>query len=369
MKFDNPTQVMQYAINLAQKGLGYVEPNPAVGSVIVDDGLNLLGAGYHEKYGEAHAEINALRQAGDAARGATLYVTLEPCCHQGKTGPCAEAVIQAGISRVVIAQEDPAEWVAGKGIAQLKQAGIEVEVGLLGEEARQLNAPFIKQVTTKQPYLLAKWAMTWDGKLAARTGSSQWISGPESRSIVHQLRGCMDGVLVGAGTVAADDPLLTARPAGPRTATRIVIDSRASLSLDSQLVQTITQAPVLLCTSESAPAEKLKQLRDAGVDIWQGKLTEEGRLDWNEVLLELGRREMTNVLVEGGGAIFASLHEVSAIDEVHLFLAPKLVGGRDAITPLEGEGLPAIPQQADLRDIQIEITGDDIYLRGRLQRP
>ncbi|MAT16905.1 MAG: riboflavin biosynthesis protein RibD, partial [Planctomyces sp.] len=328
----------------------------------------LLGAGYHQRFGEAHAEINALKDAGDAARGATLFVTLEPCCHQGKTGPCSAAVIKAGIKQVVIALEDPAEWVAGDGIAQLRAAGIAVSVGLLETEARHLNAPFIKYVTEKKPYLIAKWAMTWDGKLAAKTGSSQWISGPESRAVVHQIRGRVDGILVGAGTLTMDDPLLTARPEGPRVATRIVVDSRAQLTADSQLVQTIREAPVLLCTSTEVPDAKLKPLRAAGVDIWQGTPDAAGHLDWDELQAEFYRRGMTNILVEGGGEIFASLHQARAIDEVHLFLAPKLVGGRDAITPLGGEGLPVIPQQADLMDIEVRRTGEDIYLQGRVRK-
>ncbi|MCA9039534.1 MAG: bifunctional diaminohydroxyphosphoribosylaminopyrimidine deaminase/5-amino-6-(5-phosphoribosylamino)uracil reductase RibD [Planctomycetaceae bacterium] len=368
MKFDSPTAVMQFALQQARQGIGYVEPNPAVGSVVVDNELNLLGAGYHEKYGEAHAEINALREAGANARGAILYVTLEPCCHHGKTGPCTEAILQAGIAKVIVAQEDPADWVAGQGIAQLRAAGVPVEVGLLAEEARELNAPFIKLVTRKQPYVIAKWAMTWDGKLATRTGSSQWISGEESRAVVHQLRGRMDGILVGAGTVATDDPLLTARPSGPRVATRIVIDSQANLPVDSQLVKTIDQAPVLLCTSHSAPEHKLHCLREAGVKLWQGTTNDSGRLDWNEVLTELGRRQITNLLVEGGGEIFASLREADALDEVHVFLAPKLVGGTEAVTPMEGTGLATIPQQADLVDVEVMRTGEDIYLKGRIRR-
>ncbi|MEZ6044453.1 MAG: RibD family protein [Planctomycetaceae bacterium] len=213
--------------------------------------------------------------------------------------------------------------------------------------------------------MLAKWAMTLDGKIAARTGSSRWISSVESRAIVHQLRGRMDGILVGAGTVQADDPLLTARPPGVRPLTRIILDSRARLSVDSQLVRTIAEGPVLLMTSEKAPAEKLKTLESAGVKIWKGSQNAAGQLKWDEILLELGRRGMTNLLVEGGSQILTSLWESNEIDEYHVFIAPKIVGGSQAFTPIAGEGLANIPQAADLCDVVIRETGGDIYLQGR----
>src|SRR5919197_3355884 len=207
---------MSRALELAERGRGFVEPNPLVGAVVVRDG-RVVGEGWHRRYGEAHAEVNALAAAGEAARGATLYVTLEPCCHHGKTPPCTDAVLRAGVRRVVAAMADPFPQVAGQGVAQLRAAGVEVEVGVCEREARELNAPYLTLLAEGRPYVHAKWAMSLDGKIATRGGDSRWISGPASREVVHRLRGRVDAILVGAGTVRADDPLLTARPLGPRT--------------------------------------------------------------------------------------------------------------------------------------------------------
>src|SRR5262245_15622465 len=257
---------MARALELASRGEGYVEPNPMVGCVVVQGG-EVVGEGWHQKFGGPHAEVEALRVAGARARGATMYVTLEPCCHHGKTPPCTEAIIAAGIARVVCAQRDPFEQVAGQGIEALKAAGIDVDVGTLEAEAKRLNAPYLKLVTTGRPWIIAKWAMTLDGKIATRAGDSRWISGEASREIVHGLRGRMDGVMVGRGTAQRDDPLLTARPPGPRTATRIVVDSRASLSLESQLIRSVGDAPVLVTVGSDAPQENIDRLTAAGCEV------------------------------------------------------------------------------------------------------
>lgn len=366
--FDSPTSVMQRAIDLALSAEGLVEPNPMVGAVVVDERLNLLGEGYHEKYGSAHAEVNALQQAGDSARGATLFCTLEPCCHHGKTGPCAEAVISAGIKKVVLGIQDPAPHVDGGGIALLRQAGIEVEVGLLEEQVSRMNAPFIKLMTQQRPWLIGKWAMTLDGKIAAHTGASQWISNEESRKIVHQLRGRVDAILVGSGTAQADDPALTARPVGVRTATRIVIDSRAALPLESQLVRTCGEIPVLLFAGEQAASEKVSELKNQGVEVVQVPLSESGWLCWEAILDTLGQRKMTNVLVEGGGQVLGSLWDKRFLDELHVFIAPKLVGGQQAPSPMGGTGLKQIPQLPDLKDLQVELLEEDLYVQGRINK-
>ena len=234
---------MARALELAARGEGFVEPNPMVGCVIAR-GAEIIGEGWHRKFGGPHAEVEALHVAGTRARGATLYVTLEPCCHQGKTPPCTDAILASGLGRVVVAQRDPFPAVAGGGIERLRQAGLAVEVGLREAEARRLNAPYLKLTESGRPWVIAKWAMTLDGKLASRTGDSRWISNEASRAIVHQLRGRVDAIVVGRGTAGQDDPLLTARPAGPRVATRIVLDTRASLASDSQLVTTAGEAPV-----------------------------------------------------------------------------------------------------------------------------
>ncbi len=251
---------MRKAVELAERGRGHVEPNPLVGAIIVRDG-RAVGEGWHQQYGQAHAEVNALAAAGDAAHGATLYVTLEPCCHHGKTPPCTDAVLHAGIARVVAALADPFPLVAGQGAARLRSAGVAVEFGVCADLARRQNAPYLKLLAAGRPYIHAKWAMTLDGKIATRTGDSQWISSDASRRVVHELRGRMDGILVGIGTALADDPLLTARPPGPRTATRVILDAQARLPLDCRLVRTAREVPTLIATTPAAPAETVAALR------------------------------------------------------------------------------------------------------------
>ncbi len=344
-----------------------------VGCVIVNDG-EVVGEGWHRKFGGPHAEVEALRVAGARAKGATAYVTLEPCCHHGKTAPCTEALIASGVRRVVCALRDPFEAVSGKGIAALEAAGIVVECGLIEDEARRINAPYLKLVTTGQPWVIAKWAMTLDGKIATRTGDSRWISGEVSRAIVQQLRGRVDAIIVGRGTAELDDPLLMARLKGPRVATRIVVDGKASLSPESQLVRTVGEAPVLIAVGSDAPQDKIEQLSATGCEVLVCRRMQEQKdgLDRSvsiEALLnELGRRRMTNVLVEGGGRLLGSLFDLSAIDEVHVFIAPKLVGGRKAPTALAGSGIEKIAAALPVADMAVRHIGDDLYLSGRLAR-
>jgi diaminohydroxyphosphoribosylaminopyrimidine deaminase/5-amino-6-(5-phosphoribosylamino)uracil reductase len=348
---------MRRALELAARGQGLVEPNPMAGCTIVRDG-ETVGEGFHGRFGGPHAEVEALRVAGPRARGATAYVTLEPCCHHGKTPPCTHALLAAGIRRVIVAQGDPFPQVAGGGIAELEGAGVEVEVGLLEAEARELNA---------RPWIIAKWAMTLDGRLATAQGDSRWISGEASRAIVHRLRGRVDAVLVGRGTAAADDPLLTARPPGPRTAARIVVDSQASLSATSQLARTAAEAPVIVAAATSAPAENVRRLTEAGCEVLacQGSSHAE-RLDW--LLGELGRRRMTNVLVEGGSQLLGSLFAAGAVDEAHVFIAPKLVGGSQAPISIAGQGVARMADALELADPQVEQSGADVYVHGRVPR-
>jgi len=357
---------MRRALELARRGLGSVEPNPAVGAVIVDDSGLMLGEGWHQKFGGPHAEIHALSATGDAARGATLFVTLEPCCHFGKTPPCSQAVIAAGIRRVFVATRDPAPHVDGGGISELRNAGIDVEIGLLEREATQLVAPFVQLTTNHRPWFHAKWAMSLDGKIAANTGDSRWISNAASRAVVHQLRGRMDAILVGIGTVLADDPMLTARPAGPRTALRIVVDSSARLPLASQLVQTAAQVPVLVIVTPAAPSERCEAMRAAGVEVVVIESDLDGHPALERVAEELGRRWLTNVLVEGGSGILGTFFDQKLIDEVHVFIAPKLVGGCGAMTPISGRGLDSIPGKPSLDNPMIEILDHDLYVHGHV---
>lgn len=360
--FDEP--LMRRALELARRGVGCVEPNPAVGAVIADDQGQILGEGWHQQFGGPHAEVHALAAAGPAARGANLYVTLEPCNHFGKTPPCSQAVIAAGLRRVVIATTDPAKHGAGRGIDELKAAGIEVEVGLLGDQARRLIAPFTRLMTQGLPWVHAKWAMTLDGKIATASGSSQWISGEQSRAVVHQLRSRMDAIITGIGTVLADDPLLTARPPGPRVPLRIVLDSTCRLPLDSQLVRTATTVPVMVVTTESAAPDKMNSLRQAGVEVLPLAADARQRPSLLDLLRELGRRRMTNVLIEAGGHVIGDFLDQRLINEVHAFVAPKLTGGQNALSPIGGTGIDLMSQAITLRDTEVQTLNGDIYVRG-----
>jgi len=331
---------------------------------VVAQGAEIIGEGFHRRYGGPHAEIEALKIAAARAGGAALYVTLEPCSHQGKTPPCTQAVIAAGIRRVVVAQEDPFPQVRGRGIAELRAAGITVDVGLMQSDARRLNAPYLKLIQTGRPWIIAKWAMTLDGKIASRTGESRWISNEQSRAAAHRLRGRVDAILVGRGTVEHDDPLLTARPAGPRTATRVVLDTQAFLQPDSQLVRTARQTPVLVAAGEKAPPENIRRLTDAGCEVFICKgQTHAERLD--ELLVEMGRRRWTNVLVEGGAGGLGAMLDARAIDEVHIFIASALIGGAAAPSAIGGQGAARIADALRLEPPTVSQLGGDLYFTAR----
>lgn len=390
VRFDSPEAVMRHALSLARRGLGSVEPNPPVGAVIVDEGLQWIAEGFHERFGGPHAEVNAIQQAGERCRGASLYVTLEPCAHHGKTPPCAEAVIAAGIRKVVVSTADPAPHTDGGGLKRLRDAGLDVRSELLEAEGRQLIAPFRKLVVDGLPWVHAKWAISWDGHIATRTGDSKWISGEESRAIVHELRGRMDGIMVGRGTALADDPLLTARPPGPRRATRIVVDSRGELPLESQLVRTAGEAPVMVAMLESgvtagelnsdsrrsetdraAWEERRRQLMERGVEVVEmptGGDADGPRVDLGSLLEELGRRQMTHLLVEGGATLLGSVFDAGLVDECHVFVAPKIVGGSAAPAAVAGQGVELMKRAAQLNQVDIQRVGDDVYLHGRMAR-
>jgi diaminohydroxyphosphoribosylaminopyrimidine deaminase/5-amino-6-(5-phosphoribosylamino)uracil reductase len=361
---DVDRQFMQRALELARRGEGFVEPNPMVGCVIVRD-QSIVGEGWHQQFGGPHAEVEALRAAGEAARGATAYVTLEPCCHTGKTPPCTRALMAAGVGRVVAACRDPNPAVHGRGLAEIEAAGIEVDSGILAAEASDLIAPFAMLIVQRRPWIISKWAMTLDGRMATHTGDSKWISGEASRAIVHRLRGRMDAIVVGRRTVEADDPLLTARPPGPRTPARIVVDSGASLPLESQLVRTAGDAPVMVAAGPDAPDARCNELRQRGVEVWQSTaIDRDERL--RDLFVELGRRQMTNVVVEGGSQLLATLFKLRLVDEAHVFIAPKVVGGAGAAAPIGG-----VAHMADairLAAPRIETVGDDAYIHGRVDR-
>ena len=358
---------MRRALDLARQGAGAVEPNPLVGCVIAR-GAEIIGEGWHRRFGGPHAEVEALAVAGPRARGATAYVTLEPCCHHGKTPPCTNALIAAGVARVVCAQTDPFPAVAGKGIAALRAAGMAVTSDVLAPDAVRLNAPYLKLLQTGRPWVIAKWAMTLDGKLATATGDSRWISGEAARDYVHQLRGRVDAILVGSGTARADNPLLTARPPGPRQALRVVVDSRASLPPYSQLLVTARQVPLLVAVGPQAAATDLRRLEAAGCEVFLCSASSHAeRL--GQLLDELGRRRLTNLLVEGGAQLLGNLHDAGQIDYVCAFVAPRLLGGRDAPSPLAGRGRSRIAQALQLSHTRWQQLDGDLLLEGFVEPP
>lgn len=369
------SRFMLRALELAERGRGSVEPNPLVGCTIVQ-GDETVGEGWHGYFGGPHAEVEALAAAGQRVRGGTMYVTLEPCCHYGKTPPCVDAIVPTGIRRVVVAMRDPFPRVAGGGIKQLQAAGIAVEVGLHEAAARDLNAPYLKLLATGKPWVIAKWAMTLDGKIATRSGYSKWISSAESRGIVHALRGRVDAIVVGRRTAEIDDPLLTARPEEAaaegdaaevvkRVATRVVFDSLCRLSLNSQLVKTARHTPLLIACGPEADPKQIQPLMAAGCEVLPfAATTRYERL--LELLEELGRRRMTNILVEGGAALFGELLDARQIDELHVFIAPKLFGGQRAPSSIAGAGVDRVSAALSLASLEIQQLGPDIYLRGRV---
>jgi len=359
---DADARAMRRALDLAARGRGAVEPNPLVGAVVLDAAGRVVGEGWHEKFGEAHAEVNAFAAAGEVARGGTLVVTLEPCCHQGKTPPCTDAVLRAGVRRVVVATADPFPKVAGGGLAVLRAAGLKVEVGVCEPEARRLNAAYLKLLSTGRPWVHVKWAMTLDGKIAARTGDSKWISGDVSRRTVHDLRGRVDAVVVGRGTVAADDPLLTARPPGPRTAVRVVLSASGNLPERCHLRATARDVPVIVFTAAGNESQLAGWAAD-GCEVVPLPAGDTG-LSVDAVLADLGRRRMTHVLVEGGAGVFGAVLDAGAADEFHVFVAPKIAGGRAAPSPVGGRGVARIADALALAACTATPSGDDIYLHG-----
>jgi diaminohydroxyphosphoribosylaminopyrimidine deaminase / 5-amino-6-(5-phosphoribosylamino)uracil reductase len=355
------------AIDLAARGAGRTTPNPLVGAVVVRDGV-VLGEGHHTAFGAAHAEREALDAAGEA-RGATLYVSLEPCCHQGKTPPCTDAIVEAGIARVVIASDDPTEKASGRGLGILRDEGIEVVVagGEVAARARRLNQPFRKHARTGRPWILFKSAMTLDGKVATRAGDSRWISSEASREIAHRWRSECDAVAVGVGTALADDPRLTARiPGVHRQPRRVVFDSEGRLPLESNLVRGAAEVPLTVVVSRAAPRTATDALEAAGADI----VVVSGANEPDRVcsaLDALGSAGITSVLLEGGPHLAGAFFDAGEVDELRLFLAPLVIGGAGARDPLEGEGVAAIDDATRALSLDVERLGDDVLIRARLR--
>ncbi|MCE5287514.1 MAG: bifunctional diaminohydroxyphosphoribosylaminopyrimidine deaminase/5-amino-6-(5-phosphoribosylamino)uracil reductase RibD [Pelosinus sp.] len=357
---------MSKALALAARAKGRTSPNPMVGAVVVRDG-KIVGEGWHHKAGTPHAEVHALKEAGELASGATIYVTLEPCSHYGRTGPCSEAIIKAGLKKVVVAMTDPNPLVAGNGLRRLRDAGIEVVEGVLSKEAAKLNEAFIKWITVKMPFGVLKTAMTLDGKIASYTGHSKWITAPPAREYVHTLRNTYDAILTGIGTVLADDPALTTRlPAGGRNPIRIIVDSKARISLTAQVIQD-KLAPTIIAVTKEAPAEKLGALEALGIEVLMVPEIR-GRVDLQALFKRLAEKNITSILIEAGAKINAACLAANIIDKVYWFIAPKIIGGKSAPSPVGGEGIEEMSQALLLEDFEQHTVGKDILICGYVER-
>ena len=366
LRIDEDRKFMARALELAVRGMGHTRPNPMVGAVLVKEG-RIIGEGWHEAYGGPHAEVNCFAHATEDPAGATLYVTLEPCSHYGKTPPCADLVISKGVDRVVAAMVDPNPLVAGKGIRKLKDAGIFVTVGVMEEEAKKLNEVFLKYVTQHKPFVLYKAAMSLDGKTACYTGDSQWITSEDSREEVHVLRGCYKGIMVGAGTILADNPLLTARTEGMIDPVRIIVDGKLSVPLKAKVFTEPGETIVL--TTTASDEEKRKALTDMGVDIIMADGDEKGKVDLSSAMTGLALKGIDGILLEGGATLAASAFAEGIVDKVRLYVAPKIIGGMKAPGLIGGEGAASMAEVWHLRNIQTEMTGPDLVIEAYVDPP
>ena len=359
-------EYMRRALELARKGEGHTSPNPMVGCVVVKDG-RIISEGYHEKYGEFHAERNALTRCTEDTAGADLYVTLEPCCHQGKTPPCTDIIIEKKIARVFVGSMDSNPLVAGKGVQILRDHGIYVETGILDAECRKLNEVFYHYIATKTPFVVMKYAMTLDGKIACATGDSKWVTGEIARTQVHRMRGRYRGIMVGIGTVLADDPMLNCRVEGGVDPVRIICDSNLHIPTESQIVKTASDIETIVACSQEAleserKQEKIRRLKGAGIQI----IGTEGAHGVNlvELMKKLGGQNIDSILLEGGGTLNASALEDGIVNKVYAYIAGKLIGGMDARSPVEGMGIDRMADAITLQNVEIEKLGDDFCIVG-----
>ena len=352
---------MEIALSLARKGEGKVSPNPMVGALLVKNG-KILARGYHHYFGGLHAEIEVIRRAKEKTRGSTLYVTLEPCSHLGKTPPCTQAIIKAGISKVIAAILDPNPINSGKGIEELKGAGIETEVGVCKKEAREINEAFFKFMEKKIPFVMVKVAASLDGKIATQTGQSKWITGVEARKLAHEMREKVDAILVGVNTVIQDNPSLL--PPQKRNFFRVILDSRLKIPLEARVLKEQTKVQTIIFTTRAAAKEKLNKLKNKGVKVIILERRDEERVSLEEVLLELGRLKVLTLLVEGGGEVIGSFFEKGYVDKVFLFLAPRIIGGKSSLTWVEGKGVKILSQTPCIEVRSFKRIGKDLLVEG-----
>jgi diaminohydroxyphosphoribosylaminopyrimidine deaminase/5-amino-6-(5-phosphoribosylamino)uracil reductase len=357
-------QYMKLALEEASKGCGWVNPNPMVGAVVIKNGV-IIGKGYHKKYGELHAERNALASCSQNPEGAAMYVTLEPCCHYGKTPPCTEAIINSGITRVVVGSQDPNPLVAGKGIEILRNHGIEVTDGVLEEDCSRLNEVFFHYIAHKTPYVVMKFATTLDGKTATSTGKSKWITGELAREHVHRLRHQYSAIMVGVGTVIADDPLLTCRLPDCKNPVRVICDTRLRIPLESNIVRTAREVKTYIATA-CPDGVKADQLRSCGCEI-MAVPENENHIDLKELMTILGKNNIDSVLLEGGGTMHASALENGIINKVCAYVAPKIFGGSYARTAVGGRGVDSPEEAYQLKNRRLTLLGDDILLEYSLK--
>ncbi|MEE4265402.1 MAG: bifunctional diaminohydroxyphosphoribosylaminopyrimidine deaminase/5-amino-6-(5-phosphoribosylamino)uracil reductase RibD [Desulfobacteraceae bacterium] len=364
----NDQHFMQMALDLAIKGEGFTSPNPMVGAVVVKNG-RLVGSGYHEVIGGAHAEVNAIDAAGKLASGATLYVTLEPCNHTGRTPPCTQKILDAGIARVVAAMLDPNENVAGGGLNYLEQHGLQVTTGVCEEQARKQNEAFITYVTTGRPFVIAKCAATLDGRIATRTGDSRWVTGEEARRFVHRLRHAVDAIMVGINTVHKDDPSLTTRLDGRKgkDPARIILDTHLSIAPDAKVLQQAAAADTILVAGKGVGRGKKSVFEKAGIRVIEAPL-KHSQIDMAALMGQLGAMEISSLLIEGGSQVLASAFRAGIIDKVQFFYAPKILGGDDGIPICSGPGAELMNQSVAIKDIAVHRFGDDILIEGYVEK-
>jgi len=360
---------MQQALSLAKLALGHTSPNPAVGAVIVKEGV-IVGEGYTQPPGLDHAEVVALRQAGQKAAGGTMYITLEPCCHYGRTPPCTQAILSAGITEVHLATLDPNPLVSGRGKAELEASGVKTFLGEYEEEAVEINEAYIKFITKSLPFVIAKFAMSLDGKMATKTGDSKWISSEESRRYVHCLRYIADAIMVGVNTVITDDPQLTARVGRKggrieKQLLRVVVDSKGRIPLTAQIFQ--MPGKTLVAVTEEIKPARVKALTKAGAEVLL-LASREGRVDLKALLTALGKRGITSLLVEGGATLFSSLFEQGLVDKLLVFMAPIIIGGEEAKSPIWGRGVDRVAQAMTLDRVKVERFGQDILISGYVRK-
>ena len=356
---------MERVLTLAERGRGATSPNPMVGAVMVKNN-RVVAEGYHQKCGGAHAEIIALNKAGKKATGSTLYVNLEPCSHYGRTPPCVDRILKSGLRRVVIAMRDPNPLTNGKSISRLRRAGVKTEVGLLGKEAKKLNEAFIVYITKKRPFIVAKTAQTLDGKIATFTGDSKWITDEKTRLAARQLRKNFDAILVGIQTVLKDDPKLTTEK-GDRQPIKIILDSRLRIPLGARLFRGILPGRCIIATTKKASQQKIDLLKQKGIEVLDCS-GQNKNVDWKILLRALTKREIASVLIEGGGKVVGSALKEGIVDKMHIYVAPKIIGDKKAVSAIEGMATKRIAQAISLSSVAVQKSGPDIFIEAYVHR-